>query len=347
MSREIRKVRPFDTLDESERRMREGVQIVAMPSAKGADDLANAFDGQALQVSRDVYLYEQFELFLFRHPADNAEFVDAAAREIRSMYRFDPSIVHLVVQVHNKRLRMTDVVFDQPIVGGEIPLSIALAEKDRTGTASRPRGLCTPGDGCEVVVELLLAEDVPEERRSPGIAWRKGSWLARVAIRVTTGPVGGGPAPLPLDAEAREQFQVPANAQHYIRRLATGESILRKSSFDEVVEFYVDEPVLRSVVEDPNTSTSALLQYRWILMCAEAVLAMAMAEDEFDAFDPTGDNSESLVRSILDRVVDGRSVRDVSAALELLKQDRGLFMAMLEDRAELVTRERMQLGLEG
>jgi len=117
-------------------------------------------------------------------------------------------------------------------------------------------------------------------------------------------------------------------------------------SFEEVVEFYVDESVLRSVVEDPNTASSVTLQYRWILMCAEAVLAMAMAEDEFEGFDPNGVHSESLIRAILDRVVDGRSVRNVAGALEVLKQDRGLFMAMLEDRAGLAVRERSLLGLE-
>lgn len=347
MSREIRAVRPFDTLDQTERLMRDGVQVVAIASATAEEDLSNAFHGQALQVSPDVYLHEEFRLFLFRHVTDNAKFVEAAAREIRAMYRFDPSIVHLVVQVHNKRLRMTDVVFDEPVVGGgELPHVIVLAEKDRTGTVDRPRPLRTPGDGCEIVVEMLLARDVPEDERRPGVAWRKGSWLARVAIRIVSGVGGTGPSPLPLTAEIRDQFEIPPNAQHYMRRIASGEAILRKAAFDDLVEFYVDESVFRAVVEDPNTSDSKLLQVRWILMCIDGILAMAMAEREFDEFDPEGEHSDSLIRSILDRVVDGSGVRDVGAALDLLKQDRGLFMAMLEDRANLATRERALLGLE-
>jgi len=165
MSREIRAVRPFDTLDETERLMREGVELVAISTARAADDLSDARHGQALQVSSDTYLHEEFQLFLFRHPPANEDLLNVAAREIRSLYGADSSIVHLVVQVHNKRLRMTDVVFDEPIVGGEIPLAITIATKDRTGTAPRPRALQTPGDGCEVVVELLLAADLPDGRR--------------------------------------------------------------------------------------------------------------------------------------------------------------------------------------
>lgn len=347
MSGERREVRPFDTLDVSERLMRDGVQVVAFASSTADEDLSNAFHGQALQVSDDLYRHEEFRLFLFRHVADNANLVAEMAREVRAMYRFDPSIVHLVVQIHNKRLRMTDVVFDEPVVGGdELPHSIVLAEKDRTGKLPRPRPLQTPGDGCEVVVELLLSRDVPEDQRRPGVAWRKGSWLARVAIRIATGHSGGGPSPLPLTAEIREQFDVPPNAQHYVRRIASGESILRKAAFNEVVEFYVDEHVLRAVVEDPHTPASKLIQLRWILTCIDGVLAMAMAEREFEEFDPEGDNVNSVIRAILDRVVDGGGVRDVRGALELLKQDRGLFMAMLEDSAELAVRERALLGLE-
>jgi len=344
VSREIRQVRPFETLEISEKAMRSGVQLTVTDGL-----VSNAFHGETLKVNEDVYLHEEFKIHFIARASDRAEFAEAIIEEIKGLYPADPSVVNLVISVHNKRLKMTDVILNQSVTSDEgIPPFFDIAVKDRTGEKDRVRAFRTPKDGCEILVELMLGSELPENQRRPGIAWRKGSWLARVSIKVATAPPGGGPETMSLTQSIRDEYGIPRNAAHYVRLVTVGNGVLSKTSFDEILQFYVDEKIHNAVLGDPNSEQSQAIQLRWILIAIDAVIRAALAAPDFASFDPRAEEySESVLRAILEKTVDKKTVRSLDEALEILKEDSGRFMSILEDRAEMASHERVILGVDG
>lgn len=335
MPRETRWLRPFETLIETQSRMWEGVQITAFDPDKRA-----AFDGEKLVVAIDDYLSSPFTLWFFRSTADHETFAKTALEEISALYPEQQGVVHLVVTAHTKRLKMTDLLFDRPIVSADdIPLAIELHQVGPD--SSRPRPLQTPGDGCEITVEFLLGRDIPEGQRQPFRGWRKGSWLARVSIGIATTSEWSGPQPRRLTDEIRSQFHLPEGALHYTNFLLEDSSLLRVETFDDALEFYVDEDVLDQVEKDPLAERSQRMQLGWILDVAKAFVLRAMQAEEFDDFDTeVAPWSGTVLRAILDKVVGAGSVATRSDALKTLREDPYRFFALLEDRAGLLTLER-------
>jgi hypothetical protein len=315
--------------------MWEGVQVTGFDPEKRA-----AFSDQKLVMSTDDYLSSRFVLWFYRNITDHETFAKAVVEEIAGIYPGLEDVIHLVVAVHNKRLKMTDLVLHQPIrSASDIPMFVNLHEIGADNR--RPRPLQTPGDGCEISVEFLLGRDLSNRERQPFRAWRKGSWLARVAIGIATSGALSGPQPLPLTDSVRTAKSVPPEALHYIDFVLTGPSLLSAETFDEVLQFYVDEEVLQSVMENPLGGWSQRIQIGWILDVAKTFVLVALRTEGFDDFDPDAAPwSGSVLRAILDKAMESPGVETAQDALELLRDEPGRFFALLEDRAGLLDLER-------
>lgn len=336
MASEARQLRPFETLDGAQASLDELVQITGHEPEKVA-----AYAGQTLLSEHDPYRSGPFVLWFGRSQGDNQRLARAVVDDVRQQFDDCPGAVRLVVSLHNSRLKMTDVVFDRAITDpGSIPLAIDLHE---VGEAKvRPRPLQTPGDGCRVVVELLLGRDLTERR--PLRAWRKGSWLARVNFAISTSGAFSGPRPRPLTEAVRNEYALSPRTVHFSHVFASGETVLAAEAFDDVMNFYVDEDLLDRVREHPFAGWSHRLQRGWILNAIGTYLLVAVRNEFFDDFDPTTEPwSGSIMRAILDKVSGTEAVPTPTAALTLLQEDPGRFLAELEDRAELRDLEHLMI----
>jgi hypothetical protein len=335
MSRERRSLRPFETLDRSQRLLREAVRITTHDSQS-----REAAVGQSLVLTRDEYLDENIDLWLHRNPGDHRSLVDQMVAEAESMYPDDADAVRFVVTLSNSRLKIADKVIDEPLVpGGAISMKWALAERGVDKRHRRPRALQTPGDGCETVVSLLLGRDIPLPRRKPGFAWRKGSWLARVIVRIKCADGMSGPRPLALTPELRVSMGLPPGCLQHVRfRRPSPEDLLTVSSLDEALDFFVDERLLAAVLDDPRSTMSSWLQTTWILDVIRSYLGNTRRAAGFADVDITSDEvSGSLLRAILDKYTHGGDPDELQDALAEIHDDLDRFMSVLQDRAELLT----------
>jgi hypothetical protein len=342
MARETRSLRPFEVLDETQRLMRDGVQVTSIDPEKRA-----AFDSQCLTLSFDQYVSEKIVLWFFRHKEESHLFWKTVINEVDGLYPDTPGVVHLVVSISNKRLRMTDVIYDQPVLAGDKPL-LSLQLDSLSVGKGRPRQLQTPKDGCEVLVEFLLGRNLTPKERRPGMAWRKGSWLARSRIRVAGSSDLTGPTPLALSSATREQLSIPPNAVHFCRLLKTGSALLAAETFDDALEFYVDEGLLDSILVDPGAVLAQRHQIDWILEVAKVLIMATTSTPDFADFDPGIEPwSGSILRAILDKVVDPKGegpISNIQDALNLLEGEPNLFLSHLQDRARLLDLERALLA---
>ena len=179
MASETRSLRPFEAMHRTQAELRALVQLTA-----NDPESRSAYASQKLTLSEEDYLNSEVVLWLGRKAEENQRFTDAVLAEIHSLYPRHPGAVELVITANNKRLKMTDVLHRQPVKSKkDLPMKIVLHEAG--SKRPRPRALQTPGDGCEIVVEFLLGSDIDRTELLRDRAWRKGSWLARVAVGVT------------------------------------------------------------------------------------------------------------------------------------------------------------------
>jgi hypothetical protein len=343
MASESRALRPFETFGQTQSLFRELVKIATSDPKKGA-----ALGHQRLALTRDEYLESDVVLWMGRSNEAHASLVETVDAEMQHLYPGLSGVINLVVSISNKRLKMTDLLLNIPLQSGsDIPMRIELHRAGEEN--SRPRPLQTPGDGCEVLVELLVGSDLDRQILQPERAWRKGSWLARVPIGIACSSDFSGPRPLPLTPAVRDQYSVAKNAVHYCRILSTNESLINASSLDDVLEYYVDHVVLAAVTSQPTELWSQRLQLEWILDAVKTFVLTAMTEPSFDEFDPTSSpGDESVLRAILEKVADATDGQSVSDAFDYLREDPSSFFADLEDRAGLLElqRELLPVGME-
>ena len=343
MASETRSLRPFEAMNRSQADLRELVQLTAHDP-----EHRSAFANQKLTLSEDDYLNSEIILWLGRGTGENPRLADTILKEVKSLYPNHDGVVELVITASNKRLKMTDVLLRQPVKSKkDLPMRLALHELGSGGT--RPRALQTPGDGCEIVVEFLLGGDIDRSTLLSDRAWRKGSWLARVALGVSVSAELTGPQALPLTTAVRESLEVPENALHFCRILGRGPQLLTASRFDEILEFYVDQAVYEAVLDAPTADWSQRLQLGWILDVIKTYLLVATQEESFADFDPSLDEwSGSIMRAILEKVAGSPKINHVADALETLREKPWMFLAQLEDSAELATLEQSLTGaMEG
>jgi len=338
MASEARQLRPFTTLDDAQAFLDQFAQITGHEPEK-----VTAFAGQTLPSETDPYLSRPFTLWFGRNETDNEKLKRSVFADVQTQFADCPGVVHLVVSVRNARLKMTDLVLDQPLVGREsIPFAVSLHEVGPDKV--QPRPLQTPGDGCRVVVELLLGRDLEPAERTPLRAWRKGSWLARVEFGITTSGAFSGPRPRPLTEVVRQQLGISDQTVHFADVFATGEQLLTAGAFDDILDFYVDEDVLGQVRDHPQAGWSMRLQRGWILQVIQAYLLAVSQSESFQEFDPETEPWDgSILRAVLDKVSGTEAIPTPTDALELLRYQPGRFLAELEDRAELRALERLIL----
>jgi hypothetical protein len=343
MASETRSLRPFEAMHKTQAELRELVQLTAHDPQNRSARVT-----QKLALSEDDYLNSDIDLWLGRATGENPRFVETVLDEIEMLYPNHKGAVELVITANNKRLKMTDVVYRQPVKSKkDLPMKIGLRSAGPGGT--RPRALQTPGDGCEIVVEFLLGSDIDRTQLLTGRAWRKGSWLARVSVGVTASAELTGPQVLPLTEVVRKIFEVPENTLHFCRILGRGPQLLTATRFDEILEFYVDQAVYESVLDAPSADWSQRLQLGWILDVIKTYLLVALQEESFQDFDPSADEwSGSIMRAILEKVAGSPRADHVADALETLRDQPWLFLAQLEDCADLAALEQALTGsIEG
>jgi len=341
MPSETRALRPFETMSKTQSLLREVVKIASSDPKKGA-----ALANQRLGLTRDEYLEADIVLWMGRSNEDHRSLVETVEMELKQLYPSHPGVVHLVVSISNKRLKMTDLVLDIPIrSGSDVPMRTELHRAGIDG--GRPRPLRTPGDGCEVLIEFLLGSDLDRAKLQAERAWRKGSWLARVPIGVVCSSDFSGPRPLPLSAAVRHQFSISEQTVHFCRIIASDESLLNATNLDDVLEYYVDDVILEAVTNDPVAPWSQRLQLQWILDALKTFLLTVKADASFDHFDPRNSpGDDSVLRAILEKVAGGNDQASVAVAFEMLRDEPSMFFAELEDRAGLLDIERLVLAID-
>jgi hypothetical protein len=295
-------------------------------------------------MSAEDYLNSEIVLWLGRKTGENPELAAIVLDELNALYPKHPGQVELVITASNKRLKMTDILYRQPVKSAkDVPMKIALHKAGPGG--ARPRALQTPGDGCEILIEFLIGSDIKKGSRLPDRAWRKGSWLARVFVGVVASADLTGPQALPLTESVREHYGVPANTLHYCHIINRGPNLLMANRFDEILEFYVDQTVYESVLDSPSEGWSQRLQLGWILDVIKTYLMVALQEESFEEFDPNLEEwSGSVMRAILEKVAGSSDADDVADALVTLRESPWKFLAQLEDSALLASLEQSLIG---
>ena len=144
-------------------------------------------------------------------------------------------------------------------------------------------------------------------------------------------------------------LHVPEKTLHFCRILGRGPQLLTATRFDEILEFYVDQTVYESVLDSPSADWSHRLQLGWILDVIKTYLLVALQEESFQDFDPMTDEwSGSIMRAILEKVAGSPRADHVADALETLRDEPWMFLAQLEDCADLAALEQSLTGsIEG
>lgn len=145
---------------------------------------------------------------------------------------------------------------------------------------SRPGPLQAPQGGCDISIFVSLSKAQPQRI---GIAWRKGTWLASITMRIRTEHGNFGFTPEPLSDAIREQFGLPPNTIRYIDLPSTVEPADGASH----ISAFIDEDILIEITNNPRSDSSIVFQRQLVLDVMTAVIYKAskeLVESDFNSY---------------------------------------------------------------
>lgn len=166
---------------------------------------------------------------------------------------------------------------------------------------SRPAPLRTPFGGCRIDVYVLLAEHLEEAPLRP---WRKGTWLAHTRFEIKTDLGDIGFTPLPLTADKRDQFGLPAGT---IRHAVVEDPFAEASGADAVL-LYVDEELLNQLALQPSLAAAKAFQRQLFIDAMSAVIHSASKSQELET-KALGDLEGTVIGRLIDRLAGASSDR--------------------------------------
>jgi hypothetical protein len=366
MAYEKRQLRPFDSMDDTQRLLNQKLRVQSPPipegfqpnlgalgvSLVGVTSGSIAAPGGTLVLDRQEYMSKAIGLYFGVHDDDWNEITRAVRDDLDKIFgRNSSPPVNLVVTLSNSRLRFVEKVIDIPYgewMSQSWRSRIAPAYADKR----RPRPLRMPDDGCTITVQFLLAQDLPEKQRMSGRPWRKGSWLTRHEIKVSSAR-GSGLAPRPLTDAHRKRLQLgPLTTSFVDFRTYPCHGICTATDLSDFLSVYIDEQLLLETLEldatgDHKRPGSGPLLTRLVLDVLRALVMAYSHDDELDDFDPTlEDHQRTYLYSLLSQINDA-NLASIEEALQILRDAPMRFIALLEHTLATATSDRRLLQLKG
>ncbi len=311
MSQESRIVRPFNVDPELERifettRLRFG----DLECESGSRIMVEDSSTYTLRKAELIWAGEHQNFMAFKR-----ELANGAARS-----GLDHKLLSIVVTAYTVYLKMTDVIYNQPLTDLDaLPQVVEL-----TGHQT-PRALQASSSGAEVNVYLVLTEELLEKPLCP---WRKGTWLTRTRFRIRTTQELTLFRPIPLTDEIRRELHLPAKTTRYLHM---GDYIPTEPDGDSVEPvFYVDEDLLSELAARANSPVGIMLQSQLVVDFVTAVVAASVSDHG-----PTRSTYEEIRGSLLGRVINFVAPQaqefERNKLLEMVHDEPARFVAHLED----------------
>ena len=367
MSYERRGLRPFDTMDETQKLLNDYLRIQSPPipdgfipplgalalTPYGVNTGSIAGNGGTLVLDAEQYVSNSFGLYFGVHEDHWGDFTSTVGREIDKIFgRRQDAPVNLLVTAINRRLKQLVVLLDIPFQDW-----ISSSQEWRWNlvkagdSAERPRPLRMPNDGCDVVLQFVLREDLPERFRVRGRPWRKGSWLARATIKVTAGK-GSGLAPRPLTPEIRKVYGLGDRCTSFIDFRGEPSGLCMHRDLSDVLSVYIDENLLSTAGqmkpngESANPAGSSI--FARLVMDTYRTLVFALWNDEdLDQFDVDDEQHRyTFTYSMLDRVASYSNI-SIEEALNILKDSPSRFSSLVEGSIDILSSDSQLLQLGG
>lgn len=367
MSYERRGLRPFETMDETQRLLNDFLRLQSPPipdgfipplgalalDPYGVNTGSIAGKGGTLVLDAEQYVTNSFGLYFGVHDDHWAEFTSTVGSELDKIFgRRQDAPVNLLVTVANRRLRQLVVLLDIPFqdwISSQQEWRWILVKAGNS--KERPRPLRMPNDGCEIVVQFVLREDLDERFKVQGRPWRKGSWLARASIRVTAGK-GTGLAPRPLTQEIRDAFSLGDRCTSFIDFRGEPSGLCMQRDLSDVLSVFIDEDLLSTAGRMKPNGESANLAgspiFTRLVMDTYRTLIFALWNDEeLDAFDVDDEQHRyTFTYSMLVRVATYANIA-IEEALNILKDSPSRFSSLVEGSLDLLSSDNQLLELGG
>lgn len=251
----------------------------------------------------------------------SGESFDAAVKEVVAAgdgLGFAPEDLALVVVVSTPYLRLSRLL--GPVALDTLPAVLPL---DR----AQLEPLRTPHGGCDVELAIVLTEHLEPAPLRPR---RRGTWLGRVRFHARTELGEVGFTPLVLNEQIRSDNELPANTVRFIEVEVDG---LLEAVPDDAVRLYVDDQVLSTMNQSPQTPAARSFQRQLFMDVMAAIVRVAPKVPDFDLL-----TTEAIADTLLGRVVAtaARALPELGAgadekALHHLRHRPEVFIALLED----------------
>ena len=183
--------------------------------------------------------------------------------------------------------------------------------------------------GWELSVVLVLHES---QMPKAGIAWRRGTWMARADFLVASPTEGLGFTPRALTDELRKKFELSEKSTRYVQ-VIDGMSILDGATVDQVIEYYVDEGLLRNLSSSPSSPFSVLEQSRIFLDAASFIVTEACRDEEFKEKN-VDDLKDSVVHKFL-VLLAGDNTTTQQDWLDIWQRSPAKVIAQIESHADM------------
>ena len=315
MSVETRTLRPFDPPAQFDEALK----------------LARFHMGEQVCEPDSRLVIESAEDFLRAKPALSWADDDAQMARFRSLLREGaaassaaPRDLGLVVLIYTSYLQIADVPYCIPLSEcASTPRLLSFAE-------SRPRSLQASTHGAVVSAHVALLR---KQLKRPLQPWRKGTWLAKTAFRLTLSRDASLFHPTPLTDEKRSELGLPRQAMRYVE-IDDLHNLLRPVEDTELPTFYVDEELLARLNSEPASPFSKALQAQLVLDFMAT--AVALYNSDREATGDWDDLKDSLLGRIVRVVAGGKAEpTDCQEMLRRLERNPADFMARAEGALKL------------
>lgn len=329
MSSERRVVRPFIGLEPFQKAMD------AVRARIGEFDLE---PGGRVTVPSNSFRHDPLVVLLTREGVDSQDLRDELIRATEAI-DLDSSAVELVVVASTRRLKLSQLVHRSPLSDPDsVPASVIL-------TRATVQALQTPFGGCDVEVALILATAIDGKPLRPR---RLGTWLGRATFHVRTDLGGLGFTPRALTDEIRKELGLPLDTVRYVE--IQPELVVEPATADESVTLYVDERVLSSLNQNPNTPWARSMQRQLFLDVVAAIVRDVSRVDNFPSL-TLADIDDSLLLRVIDAAVKSGTkgssrptAPEREIEMERLREKPAHFLAKLEAACGMASDLRLALG---
>jgi hypothetical protein len=365
MAYEKRLVRPFEAMDKTQEMMTRLIRVQSprIPDGfqpplgsqgdkpLGSDAGAIAKPSGTVILTAEEYQSNSFGLYFGLEDSSWNEFVKAIQEDLNIIFEAVELPISLVVTASNSRLKKIVELLRVPYRALISAPNLWRWDIVQPGNnSSRPIPFQMPVDGCTIDIKFVLDSDLPQRLRAPGRPWRKGTWLAKSSLRVSSGR-GSGLLPRSLTPEIRRQFNLGESCSSFVEILNDGEGVCMSSELDELICVYVDPKILDAAgsVDNqglPANQTGPLIFDKFASEVFHVLVMLFHSDKLIDEFDPV--NSEckpTVLFGLLERVASYRGISE-EEAFNILKSRPSQFMAMHDGSMELLKTDKALLGIE-